>query len=294
MRAHYKTLLLITAILSIAQPPLAGFAEENREVRIVSVVLRPLQAAEVPAQQTGLLKKISVEEGQHVQENEILATLDPLEAHLAVVRARLERAQAEKKANNQISIQYAVKALEVAEAELRRSHESIEKFAKSISQSQLDVERLTVEKLMLAKLQAEHELALEKFGLQLRQTDLEAAQVVLEKHRLRAPFAGTVVLIRGRAGEWVEIGAPVLRLVAVDKLRAEGFLPMEQASAELVGKRVTFVSTVGQQSVQATGELRFVCPEMDPVTRQVRVWAALDNTDGAFRPGQQGTMTIEQ
>ncbi len=100
-------------------------------------------------------------------------------------------------------------------------------------------------------------------------------------------------MIRGRVGEWVEIGAPVLRLVAVDKLRAEGFLPVEQASAELVGKRVTFVSTVGQQTMQATGELRFVSPEMDPVTRQVRVWAALDNTDGAFRPGQQGTMTIE-
>lgn len=294
MRVHYKKLFLITAVLSVAQLPLAGFAEENREVRIDSVVLRPLQAAEVPAQQTGLLKKISVEEGQHVEENEILATLDPLEAHLAVVRARLERAQAEKKANNQISIQYAVKALEVAEAELRRSRESIEKFAKSISQSQLDVERLTVEKLMLEKQQAEHELALEKFGLQLRQTELEAAQAVLEKHRLRAPFAGAVVLIRGRVGEWVEIGAPVLRLVAVDKLRAEGFLPVEQASAELVGKQVTFVSTIGQQSMRATGELRFVSPEMDPVTRQVRVWAALDNTDGAFRPGQQGTMTIEQ
>ena len=294
MRAHNKTLLLITAILSIAQPPLAGFAEENREARTVSVVLRPLQAAEVPAQQTGLLQKISVAEGQHVQENEILATLDPLEAHLAVVRARLERAQAEKKANNQISIQYAVKALEVAEAELRRSRESIEKFAKSISQSQLDVEQLTVEKLMLEKQQAEHELELEKFGLQLKQTELETAQAVLEKHRLRAPFAGAVVLIRGRVGEWVEIGAPVLRLVAVDKLRAEGFLPAEQASPELVGKRVTFVSTIGQQSMQATGELRFVSPEMDPVTRQVRVWAALDNPDGAFRPGQQGTMTIEQ
>ena len=294
MRVHYKKLFLITAVLSVAQLPLAGFAKENREIRIDSVVLRPLQAAEVPAQQTGLLKKISVEEGQHVEKNEILATLDPLEAHLAVVRARLERAQAEKKANNQISIQYAVKALEVAEAELRRSRESIEKFAKSISQSQLDVERLTVEKLMLEKQQAEHELALEKFGLQLKQTELEAAQAVLEKHRLRAPFAGAVVLIRGRVGEWVEIGAPVLRLVAVDKLRAEGFLPVEQASAELVGKRVTFVSTIGQQSMRATGELRFVSPEMDPVTRQVRVWAALDNTDGAFRPGQQGTMTIEQ
>ena len=293
MSAHNKTNLLVFAVLSFVQAPLAGFAADSA-VQIDSVVLRPLQAAEVPAQQTGLLARISVEEGQRVEENEVLATLDPVAAHLAVVKAQLERAQAEERANNRISIQYAVKALEVAEAELRRSHESIEKFAKGISQSQLDVERLTVEKLMLEKQQAEHEQTLQKFGLQLKQTELEAAQVVLEKHRVRAPFAGIIVLVRGRVGEWVEIGSPVLRLVAVDKLRAEGFLSVEQASADLVGKRVTFTSTIGEKSMQTTGELRFVSPEMDPVTRQVRVWAALDNSDGALRPGQQGTMTVKQ
>lgn len=288
-----KLSVLMAATLLVAQSPLAGFAAESHGIQIDSVVLRPLQAAEVPAQQTGLLKRVSAEEGQRVEKDEVLAILDPLEAHLAVEKAQLERAQADERANNRISIDYAVKAIEVAEAELRRSRESIEKFAKSISESQLDVERLTVEKLTLEKQQAEHELTLEKFGLQLKQTELEAAQAVLEKHRIRAPFAGMVVLVRGRVGEWVEIGAPVLRLVAVDKLRAEGFLPVEQASADLVGKPVTFVATVGEQSLQATGKLRFVSPEMDPVTRQVRVWAALDNSEGALRPGQQGTMTVE-
>jgi multidrug efflux pump subunit AcrA (membrane-fusion protein) len=77
-------------------------------------------------------------------------------------------------------------------------------------------------------------------------------------------------------------------------LRAEGFLSVEQASADLVGKQVTFTSTIGDKQMQTTGELRFVSPEMDPVTRQVRVWAALDNSDGALRPGQQGTMTLKQ
>jgi RND family efflux transporter MFP subunit len=280
-------------MFSIAQVPLAGYAADGA-VQIDSVVLRPLQAAEVPAQQTGLLKQIAVVEGQRVEQNELLATLDPVAAHLAVKKAQFERAQAEERAGNRLSILYAAKALAVAKAELQRSHESIEKFAKSISQSQLDVERLTVEKLVLEQQQAEHEIALEMIGLQLKQTELEAAQVLLEKHSLRAPFAGTVVLVRGRVGEWVEIGAPVLRLVAADKLRAEGFLSVEQASADLVGKQVTFSSTIGERRTQTTGELRFVSPEMDPVTRQVRVWAALDNAKGGLRPGQQGSITIEQ
>ncbi len=265
-------------------------AEEKPLLRIESVVLRPLRAAEVPAQQTGLLQTIMVEEGQRVEQGQLLASLDARQAELAVARARLEFAQAEAKAKNEISILYAEKSLEVAKAELRRSSESIEQFAKSISQSQLDVERLTVEKLTLERRQAEHELVLERFGLQLKQSELEAAQLQLSQHQLTAPFAGRVVLVRGRVGEWVEVGARVLRLVAVDKLRAEGFLPAEQASADLVGKPVTLSVANGKT---VTGTLRFVSPEMEPVTRQVRVWAEIPNTEGALRPGQQGMLEIK-
>lgn len=273
--------------------PLAGFASETESLVIESVVLRPLKEAEVPAQQTGLLRKISIEEGQTVEKEQVLAILDPQAAHLAVQQARAERDQAQEKANNRINIQYTDKAIEVAKAELRRSEESIEKFAKSISQSQLDVERLTVEKLQLERQQAEHDLVLESYTLKLKENALEAAQLILQEHRVRAPFAGTVVLIRGRVGEWVEVGSPVLRLVAIDQLRAEGFLPAEKAAADMVGRSVTFSTQVGEQTLQATGTLRFVSPEMDPVTRQVRVWAVLDNTEARLRPGGQGKMEIE-
>jgi len=262
---------------------------ETTLLRIESVVLRPLHAAEVPAQQTGLLRQIVIEEGQQVAQGQVLALLDARQAKLAVARAKLEYAQAEAKAKNEISILYAEKALEVAKAELRRSSESIEQFAKSISQSQLDVERLTVEKLTLERRQAEHELVLERFGVQLRQTELDAAQLQLSQHQLTAPFAGRVVLVWGRVGEWVEIGAPVLRLVAIDKLRAEGFMLADQASTDLVGKQVTLSVANGKT---VTGTLRFVSPEMEPVTRQVRVWAEIPNAEGALRPGQQGVLEI--
>ena len=285
-----KCLWVVLALLNSVASVCAG---EKPALRIESVVLRPLQAAEVPAQQTGLLQKIAVEEGQQVEQGQLLASLDVRQAKLAVTRAKLEYAQAEAKAKNEIRILYAEKALEVAKAELRRSSESIEQFAKSISQSQLDVERLTVEKLTLERQQAEHELVLERFGVQLKQTELEAAQLQLSQHLLTAPFAGRVVLVRGREGEWVEVGAQVLRLVAVDRLRAEGFLPAAQASAALIGKPVTLSVTREEDESQVRGILRFVSPEMEPVTRQVRVWAEIPNAKGMLRPGQQGTLEIE-
>ncbi len=270
----------------------ATYSAEAAPLQIEAVVLRPLHAAEVPAQQTGLLRAMAVAEGQRVEQGQLLASLDDREAKLVVVRAKIEHTQAQAKANNRVQIQYAEKSLEVAQAELQRSHESIDQFAKSISQSQLDVERLTVEKITLEQQQAEHELALARFDQQLTQNLLEAAQLRFEQHQIRSPFAGKVVLVRGRVGEWVEVGAPVLRLVATDRLRAEGFLSAKMASASLVGSRVLL--RVESQQQPLAGILRFVSPEMDAVTRQVRVWAEIPNPDGSLRPGQQGTLEIEE
>lgn len=290
MLKHLFNLIFLTFALA-GTPTLR--AEESATLRIDSVVLRPLQAAEVPAQQTGVLRQIAVKEGQQVELGQPLAMLDDRQAKLAVARAEFELSQADAKAKNEISIRYANKALEVAKAELKRSTESIEQFPKSISQSQLDVERLTIEKLTLEREQAEHDLSLERFGVRLKQTEVDAAKLNLEQHQLTAPFAGRVVLVRGRVGEWVEVGDQVLRLVAVDKLRAEGFLPAEQASAELVGKQVSLLVSTGQQAIRLPGVIRFVSPEMEPVTRQVRIWAEVDNSQGTLRPGQQGSLIIQ-
>ncbi|MCH2113642.1 MAG: efflux RND transporter periplasmic adaptor subunit [Pirellulales bacterium] len=267
-------------------------AEETATARVESVVLRPLHEAEVSAQRTGMLSKMFASEGEHVEKGQLLASLDSREAKLAVAKAEVEHAQAEVRANNEVRLQYAEKSLEVARAELQRSRESIQKFAKSISQSQVDVERLTVEKLTLERRQAEHELRLERFSMKLRKHDLEAARLQLEQHSIRSPFAGIVVEVAGRAGEWVEIGTPVFRLVAVDRLRGEGFLQAEQVTKDLVGKSVRMTVIAAGHPMKVTGQLRFVSPETDPVTKQVRVWAEVPNEDGRLRPGQQGTLEI--
>lgn len=262
---------------------------EDRLLVIDSVVLSPLHVAEVSAQQVGVLREIAAAEGALVEAGSVLARLDSRQAELDVAKARLEAAQAVAKANNRTKVAYAEKSLEVARAELKRSEESIAQFAKSISQSQLDVERLTVEKLELERDQAEHELELDRFSLQLKEQELAAAELKLKQHAIEAPFAGIVVTIRGRVGEWVDLGAPVARLVAVETLRAEGFLSAEQAESDLVGHKVIFR---GESGTIAEGTLRFVSPEMDAVTRQVRVWAELANPNLKFRSGEQGTLEI--
>jgi macrolide-specific efflux system membrane fusion protein len=272
-------------------------SSRGESLAIDAVVLRPMVEAEVPARQTGVLAKIAVEEGAVVNAEQTLASLDDRAARLAVTKAELEREQAFAKANNQLRIQYADKALEVARAEMQRSAESNEQFARSISQSQLDVERLTVEKLELERQQAEHDIALDKFELRLKENAVETAKLDLELHAVRAPFAGVVALVRGRPGEWVQPGTPVLRLVAIERLRAEGFAPAVWTASNVVGAKVRFALMSEQDEAPgfsggAEGVLRFVSPEVDPVSRQVRIWAEIDNRQLQLRPGQQGQLQV--
>lgn len=287
----------ITAVVVAVNvgPMSAAAPSDDAEIVIESVVLRPAVEAEVPARQLGVLAVIAVNEGDAVQQGQLLASLDDRVAAMAVRQAELERAQAEAKAANTLSIEYAAKAIEVARAELRRSEETNKQFPGSISASQLDVERLTIEKLDLERRQAEHELELARLEFEAKDNALQAAQLDLDLHALRAPFAGVVSLVRGRGGEWVEPGTAVVRLVAVETLRAEGFAPAGRHAIVRVGApvRIELASDEGEGEASfVEGRLAFVSPEVDPVSRQVRVWAEVDNSAGRLQPGQQGRMII--
>ncbi len=273
---------------------LAGaVAAGEGEIVIESVVLRPAVEAEVPARQLGILAAIKVNEGGEVVQGDLLASLDDRVATMAVRQAELERMQAEAKAANTLSIEYAAKAIEVARAEFKRSEETNKQFPGSISESQLDVERLTIEKLDLERRQAEHELELARLEFEAKDNALRAAQLDLELHAVRAPFSGIVSLVRGRPGEWVEPGTAVVRLVAVETLRAEGFAPAGRSAIVRVGATVR-IDLEGDdgESTSVEGRLAFVSPEVDPVSRQVRVWADIANSERRLQPGQQGRMAI--
>jgi RND family efflux transporter MFP subunit len=187
---------------------------------------------------------------------------------------------------------FAKKSLEVSEAELRRSMESIERFAKSVSQSQLDVERLTVEKNQLETEQADHEQQVATLEMKAQENELTAARAQVTRRRIVAPFDGVVVQTYVRRGEWVEPGQKVLRIINVDRLKAEGFVPAAGTVADLSGRSVSLEVEGQTDKTPVGGSILFVSPEVDPINGQVRVWAEIDNRAGKLRPGQPARMVI--
>jgi len=263
-------------------------------VEVESVVLRLLEEAEVPAQEAGVVTGVAVREGQRVKLGELLTQIDDQVARLAADAAKSKYEIARAKASNDVRIRFTKKALEVSEAELQRSTDSIERFAKSVSQSQLDVEELTVQKNRLEAEQAIQEQQIAALELSANENELAAARADVTRRRIVAPFDGVIVQVYVRKGEWVEPGQQALRIVNVDRLKAEGFIPAEKVTAELAGSSVALSLNQKDKgpSGKFTGKIVFVSPEVDPITGQVRVWAEIDNRDGRLRPGQPAEMTI--
>jgi macrolide-specific efflux system membrane fusion protein len=287
--------LRLGVILSLMLLPSGLVAAETtstaKPLEVESVVLRLMAEAEVPAQEAGVITEVAVREGDTVKRGTLLAQIDDQVARMAERAAKLKYDVAHEKATNDVQVRFARKSADVAEAELQRSTESVARFAKSVSQSQIDVERLNVEKTRLEAEQADHNQQIATLEMKSAQNELDAAKVERERRRVVAPFEGTVVQVFVRLGEWVEPGQKALRIVDASRLRAEGFLNAANANAKLLGAAVE-VTLADESNLQLPGKISFVSPEVDPITGQVRVWAEIDNRTGALRPGQPVQMKI--
>jgi RND family efflux transporter MFP subunit len=282
LAADEKTKL--TAVSADASPKSA--------IEFQSVAVRLLEEADVPAQEAGVITSVAVREGQRVNQGELLAQIDDQVPKLVADSTKAKYDIARAKATNDVRLRYAQKATEVSQAELRRSTESIERFAKSVSQSQLDVEQLTVQKNRLEGEQATQEQQIAILEMRYQESELNTARAQITRRRIVAPFNGVIVQIYARKGEWAEPGQKVLRIVNVDRLKAEGFIRAEDATEQVVGRPIRLLVEPGREQHTFAGKIVFVSPEVDPITGQVRVWAEIDNRDGRLRPGQPARMVV--
>ncbi|MBS0210227.1 MAG: efflux RND transporter periplasmic adaptor subunit [Planctomycetes bacterium] len=263
------------------------------ELRVDAALVTLIEQVDVAAKEAGVLMEIDVREGQCVEAGATLARIDDQLAVLLARRVQTELDIARREANNEVKALFAAKSAEVARAELKRSTDSVEKYSKSISQTELDRLRLVVEKAELESQQAAHEQALAKLTVKQKEVEYETARHNVERCQIKALAAGVVVEIKKRQGEWVEPGMTVVRLVRIDRLRVEGFLAANDLTDHLVGAPVTLVANLpGRAGAEFTGVLVFVSPEINPVNGQVRVWAEVENRDQLLRPGMRASLVI--
>lgn len=255
-----------------------------------SVVLQLIDETDLAAGESGLLMQLRVSEGDQVARGDVIARIDDTAARIAAQAAEAELLLAKARSENDVAIRAAETAQRVAEAELARSEESIARFPKSVSQSQLDVERLSIDKLKLEVEAGRYELRLARLAEDVASQKLAAAELEVRRRRIVAPIDAVAVAVDASVGEWVEPGQKLVRLVNTRRLKAEGFVSAAEAAQGLEGWQATIVVT--GTDLQATGHVVFVSPEVDPINKQVRLWAEVENLDGQLRPGQPVSMQL--
>jgi membrane fusion protein, multidrug efflux system len=260
---------------------------------IKSALVTVIEEAEIPAQVEGVLSAVEAREGKMIEAGGIVARIEDAEARLTHERATTEFEIARKQAENDLKIRVARKSTEVAKAELKRAMESVEKYKKSVSDTELDRLRLAAERAELEIDQAIHERETAKLTSRLKEIEMELAKQAVDRRVLVSPVSGMVVQVNRHQGEWVQAGKTVARVLRVDRLRVEGFVAAESLTGDLVGRRVTLaVNLPGKPGATFEGVVVFVSPEVNPVNQQARVWAEVENPKLLLRPGLRGNLTV--
>jgi multidrug efflux pump subunit AcrA (membrane-fusion protein) len=280
-------------ILTIAWSVLSVVAVRAETIKIESVGVTLLDKADLPAQEAGLVADVLVREGQVVRSGDVLVQLDDVDRTLELQRARIERQNAAELAGNDVKVRLGRKTLELAELDMRRAEESNGQFPMSVTKSQLDRLRLGIERSRLEIEQSEHELTSARRALEAAEHAVRIAEAAVQRRKIVAPIDGIAVEVKRRKGEWAQSGESLVRLLRVDRLRAEGFVPAARVARPWTGKNAVLqVHVAGGQQTFA-GIVTFVSPEVNPVNGQVRVLADIDNPSGTLRPGLVGTLTID-
>lgn len=268
------------------------------ESRLQRCLVSLIDDVKVPAEAAGVLMSVEAREGLQVEVGTLLAAVDDNQVKFQKNVAEADLKVSKEKAENDVNTRYATKARDVAmkEWELNKRANIAVKGTKS--QVELDKLQLTVEQAVLQIEQSVHEQTIAKYETEGFMAKVNLADDEIRRRHIKAPISGEVVEVLMRAGEWVEPGEQVLRIVRMDRLRIEGFLNAADFSPSEVSNRPVRVTVQLARGRTASfqGKIVFVNPLVD-AGGVYRVWAEVVNRrDGdqwLLRPGLLADMTID-
>lgn len=107
---------------------------------------------------------------------------------------------------------------------------------------------------------------------------------MVDKKTIRAPFSGVLGIRAVNLGQYLQSGAAVAPLQALDPIYVNFYLP-QQNLGQIAAGQVVNVKADGLPDVNFTGKVNAVDAVVDEATRNVRVQATLANPQGQLRPG---------
>ena len=121
---------------------------------------------------------------------------------------------------------------------------------------------------------------------------VDNVRAAISKKTLRAPFDGHLGLRQVNLGQIVEQGTPIVTLQTIDPIYADFSLPQQRFSLLNAGTEVE-ITTDAAPDQAFIGQILAINPEIDQLTRSVRVRAKLVNDGEMLRPGMFANVEIK-
>jgi len=288
-----SALLLHIVLASAAAQP----APPPPQIVLDPCLVSLIQEARVPARQAGVLIELAVREGQPVAKDALMARIDDTQAQLVQKSTNLSLRVALEQARDDVNVRYAIAALKVARAELRRAEDANAGIEGTVPEAEMDRLRLTCDKLELEIERTKMDQRVAALQAWVKDADVQAAAENVRRHQITAPFDGVVVEIFPHVGEWLEPGTPVAHLMQMHRLRVEGFVDQANVGpGEIRDRNVEVVVELERgRRERFTGKVVFADLRVQ-AGGKYRVWAEVDNRqeNGSWllRPGLKAQMTI--
>lgn len=114
---------------------------------------------------------------------------------------------------------------------------------------------------------------------------------LIDKKSIKAPFSGRLGIRLINVGRDLGTGDAIVSLQAVDPIYINFSLPQRDLPSLALGLDVRITTDAVADKV-FYGKVTTINPEIDPVTRSVRVQASLDNKDHSLLPGMYANVNV--
>ena len=291
---------------------------QAREIEVCATVtlvgtVTAARISRVASEVAGIADEMPVREGDLVHQGDVLCRLntDTLQWSLAEARSKREALRAVHEelldGTRREDLARLKAQMDEALADLDRWRFEIERVERLYSGSDSNAKELTdarAEYAIAGQRVAAAEAAYEKgvagprpYEISKAAHDLEAQDAIvkrlerdLEKSTLRAPFSGAIVDRFIEVGEWVDEGAEVVELAALDRVLIRVDAP-ESAFPHLVTGEPTRVM-IDALKRSFDGRIKHVIPKAAPDARTIPVDVEVDNREGLLAGGMFARVTL--
>lgn len=241
----------------------------------------------------GRLAAVHVDFGQSVRKGQVIAELDKRELELRLAQARASFAQALARIglgpDQADVVPQDTPMMRQAQAQLDNARTQYESAVSLVKTGDIAQERyVALEKAYNAAEAAldasRHDLRTSLASIQALRAQVGLADKALEDATVRAPFDGAVTERMASPGEYLQMNAPIVRLVKSWPLRLRVDVPEPAAPAVHPGTEVSF-ATAAIPGETFSARVTEVSPSLDARSRSLSAEARLTARDARLRPG---------